>query len=587
MGKVKGARYNSLTDNWAIPAENVKEFEEKMGDYLIVWKGEEKEVGGIPEESIPDQPMVDGYRVVYGKNKEIISSEGFKTDPFGEFQVKGFNALVVRDFLILADDAGLGKTWMASTAMEARKKLGQVNHGVVVCKSSLIYNWRDEIGQHTHQKAVILAGTVKQRTKILADLRERDDWTFLIMSYGVYKRETYNLQILDNYKSLDFAIYDEAHVIKNPNSTVGTKAHALPFKYKYLLTATPLPNTPLESYNYLKLGHKVNINYYDFRHRYAVWGGRGKRDLLYYQNIKELREAIQSHMLRRLKEDKLPQLPNVIFKEVRIPMTPTQRKLYDAVRKNILEDLRGTELTKIPSLITKVLRLQQIVNSPALIGGPIESSKLNILDDILEEIVEDASEKVIVFSRFKSMIDILEDRYSEYNPAVIHGEINSSGKNPDQASKIVSKKYGEGWETNEEAMKEYNNLTTSDRQREVYKFQKDDSCKLFLGSSTACREGLTLTKASHVVFIDVEWSWAYVMQAYSRAHRIGQKDTVNVYFILTENSVDEHTLAVVRRKKSMSESMLTGGIDREQVDSRQMLAEMSGIDYEKEVLNRQ
>lgn len=583
MSKVKGAKYNPATNLWSVPYEYREDFENKMGDYLILWTNDDRAAGGIPEEKIPDQPVVPGYSVVYDENKNIISSTGFKTPPWGEFQVKGFNVLVTRPFLILADDAGLGKSWQVSTAMEARKKMGQVERGVVICKASLLFNWRDEIHKHTYCKAVVVAGTQRQRAKIYEELKMSNDWTFMVISYETFRCDVNNILYLHNYyKPLDFCIVDEGHKIKNPQSRIGDVIHYIPFKYKYVLTATPLPNTPLESYNYLKLGGKVNINWLDFRNRYAVWGGRQNKEILMYQRISELRRVIQKNMLRRLKKDKLKELPEIVFKTIPLGMSAKQRKLYDAVKKEILEDLKDTSLKKVPSALAKLLRLQQITNSPALIGADeVESSKLQALDELLEKIIDESNQKVIVFSRFRTMTEILKERYKKYNPAVIHGDVDANGKTENAAVKAAIREIGkEAWLAlpEEEKRKLTEKYMSSDRQKEVYKFQQDDTCKLFIGCAPACREGLTLTAATHVVFLDCEWSPAYVEQAYSRAHRIGQKNAVTVYYLVCEGTIDEFVQRVLQRKEAMAQTMLDEGIDetvgRER--ARELIAEMIG-----------
>lgn len=120
---------------------------------------------------------------------------------------------------------------------------------------------------------------------------------------------------------------------------------------------------------------------------------------------------------------------------------------------------------------------------------------------------------------------------------------------------------------------------TSERQLQVYKFQNDSSCRLFLGTSGACREGLTLTAATHVVFADCEWSPAYVEQAYSRAHRIGQKNAVTVYYLVCANTIDEHVQKVLARKESMVQAMIEDNkviTDIGQQRVRRMIAEMIG-----------
>lgn len=109
MHKVEGARYNSSSRLWSVPYKYRRHFERIMGNHLIIWKGDSGTGGGgIPEELIPSQPLAPGYGVTYDEKGNVVDSFGFKTSPWGEFQVKGFNAIYQSDFLILADEAGLG-----------------------------------------------------------------------------------------------------------------------------------------------------------------------------------------------------------------------------------------------------------------------------------------------------------------------------------------------------------------------------------------------------------------------------------------------------------------------------------------------
>lgn len=359
---------------------------------------------------------------------------------------------------------------------------------------------------------------------------------------------------------------DEAHKVKNPRSKIGATIHQLPFKQRYVLTATPLPNSPLESYNYLKFGFKTSMNPWQFENRYAIKGGYGGKEIVGHKNINELRRIIQENMLRRRKADKLKELPSVTFKTIPVQMTKAQQTAYKAVKEEIMEDLKDTSLDSIPTALTKLLRLQQVTNSLDLIGAKPSkgnSSKLLALDDMLEDLIETGGEKVILFSRFKAMTEILQKRYSKYNPAYIDGDVDANGKTERSAEKFLRSKYKGEWDTFSQEKKNelIDELTTSDRQKEVYKFQNDDSCRLFIGCTPACREGLTLTAATHVIFLDCEWSPAYVEQAYSRAHRIGQRSAVTVYFLVCEGTIDEHVQNVLKQKGDMAQTMIDEGID--------------------------
>jgi SNF2 family DNA or RNA helicase len=542
MNKVPGATLNPKTRLWAVPYENRQQFEDIMGDHLIIWEGEEPTGGGIDEASIPANPVI---------------NYSFKTKPF-DYQIKGSNLIFARNFLILADEMGLGKSKIVIDGIGMKKQNGDVKRGVILCKATLVYNWKNEVEKHSDMKAVVLAGTPTQRARIFASIEKSDDWTFLIMGFDIFRLSIANLDDFDTFVGLDFLIVDEAHVIKNPNSQIGSLVHRIPFRARYLLTGTPLPNTPLESYNYLKLGGKMDKNWWQFRNTHAILGGYGKKEVVGYKNIKVLRNLINQNMLRRLKSEKLKELPDISFTTIPLKMTAGQQKLYNAIKKEIIEDLKDTSLTQVPNALSKLMRLQQVTDAPALIDSKEKSIKLEALDDLLENLIDEGKNKVVVFSRFRTMVEIMKQRYKKYKPAVIHGDIGSHGKPSHVAEEFIKKKHPNISDT--EKAKMMYDLTTSERQKEVDRFQNDSECKLFLGCAPACREGLTLTASSYVVFIDTEWSPAYVSQAYSRCHRIGQKNCVSVYYLVCTGTIDEKVMEILERKNQMSQTLIDGGV---------------------------
>jgi len=519
MKKVPTARYDRKTDMWTFRAYYRADFERATKDFLVIWDRKEYEIVGMQEDKIPEYPVVPGYSVTYDEDGKVIEWTGFKTRPYGKFQVRGFNALVTRRHLLLADDTGLGKTAMTIYALEALKKAENISHGLVICKASLIYNWAEEIQIHSDLKAVPIIGTKSQRQKIYEYLLSDNTWTVAIISYETFKADLDILKRFSKRKSFDFCVLDEAQKIKNPHSKIGIAIHEIPFKYKYALTATPMPNNLLEIYNYAKwFGYNVG-NYYQFRNFYGIMGGYNNKEVIGYKNMRALTNLLKSIMLRRLKKDKLKELPDISFKVIKVEMGREQQKYYDAVKNEIVEILRTTKITNATAL-AKLTRLQQVTDYPPLIGASAPSAKLAALDELVESMIE-SKEKVIIFSKFRSIVEMLEQRYKKYNPAVIHGEIDAK-----------------------------------ERQNQVKKFQNDKSCWVFIGSSPACREGITLTAATNVIFFDLEWTPADVEQAYSRAYRIGQKNAVNVYFLITKNSIDEHVLEVINIKNHVAQSVM-------------------------------
>lgn len=541
MNKVPQATFNPKTKLWAVPYSNREAFESIMGNHLIIWHGDQATPGGIQEETIPATPLID-YT--------------FKTKPF-DYQIRASNLVYQRNFLILADEMGLGKTKCTIDGIAMKKQAGMLKRGLVICKASLLYNWKEEIEKHSNLKAVVFAGTAKQRSEILDQIAHDPELTFIIVSYETFRICIASFDEYDTKIGIDFMVVDEAHKIKNPNSQIGALIHRIPIRYKYLLTGTPLPNTPLESYNYLKLGGKIDMNWWQFRKHYGIFGGYGGKEVIGYKNINELKEVLHENMLRRLKKDKLKELPDIVYTTIPVIMTPGQAKLYDAVRKEIIEDLKETSLDSVPNALAKLMRLQQITDAPALIDSKEKSIKLLTLDDILEDLIDGGGHKVVVFSRFRTMINIMMERYKKYNPAVIHGDIDSQGKPEHLAEKYISERYPSvSCEERKRLIKEF---TLSDRQKEVIRFQNDDSCKLFL-MTQAAQEGLTLTASSRIICVDSLWSPAYMNQIYARLHRIGQKDCVNVYHIVCKNTIDEKVMKVLERKDEMAQTLIDNGI---------------------------
>lgn len=582
VSRIPGAIYVKPQKAWGIPYEYREIFDERTRSYLVRWKGEKiPHNGGIDEETIPEQPIVPGYSVEYGEGEEVISATGFKVPPFGKFQVRGFNAIVQRNFLILADAPGLGKTWQTVTAIEAKKKLGQLKRGVVVVKSSLLYNWRDEILKYTYETPVVMTGSKDRRQALYQELAEREDWTFLIISYDTFRNDIKLLQELDDLRPLDFMVLDEAQMIKNPTSKIGTVIHHLPVKYKYILTATPLINSPLEAYSYFKFGGVIDMNWYQFRNKYAIMGGFRNKTPIAPKNVHELQKLLSKHMLRRTKEDKLKTLPKETFKLIGIEMTELQRKYYRNIKNEIIEELGDLDVVNLSTAMVKMLRLQQVTNSLDLLGvppSPQNSAKLDALDELLESIIDTAGEKVIVFTKFKQFADILVKRYGKYNPAVITGDVDSAGVSRQTAIRRLKKQYD--LESMEPAFREklITQEMTSERQKEVYRFQQDDNCKLFIGTSGACREGLTLTAATHVIFTDLEWAFSYIEQAYGRAHRKGQENPVTVVFLYCKDSIDEFVLERVMTKKDVIDTLMGEDIEQENTLNRDTIKRILATD---------
>lgn len=517
--RIQGALYDPSRNLFAIPHHLYEYFVKTLEGFKIKWEKEDF-IDYITEDNLPEQPLANNYSVTYGEDEVVIDSSGFKVKPYGMYQVKGFNAIYSNSFLILADDQGLGKTFQTLTALEAKVKDGQIKKGIILTKASLIYNWHREVEKYTNLRSIVYLGGRGKKDNLIGEMLLNNNWDVVIASYEAFSKDRNHFNLVDNYHKLDFMVLDEAHKIKNPLGKIGTSVHIISIPNIYVLTATPMPNNPLEAYNYLRLGKILHVNYYAFRNQFCIMGGFNNKQVVAYKNLPLLKSMLRESMLRRTKADKLKEIPPIITKDYYLELSESERKFYNSIKQEIKEELQGDNFKNISNPLTKLIRLQQCVNYAGLLGKEIISTKLNACIDLVNDIIEN-EEKVIIFSRFSSMVDILKNNFSNYNPAIIVGSLN-----------------------------------VKERQSEVDRFQTDEECKVFIGTTGACREGITLTKATHVIFFDLEFSYAYIEQAFSRAHRIGQKNTVIVHNLIAQNTVDEHVKKIVQNKKILIDHLV-------------------------------
>ena len=229
-------------------------------------------------------------------------------------------------------------------------------------------------------------------------------------------------------------------------------------------------------------------------------------------------------MLRRLKDDVLV-LPDKIEQIEYVEMTDNQRKIYNEVRDDIL--LNIDLIASTPNPLSHLLRLRQATDYTGILSSTIkESAKLDRLDEIIDELIQN-NRKAIIFSNWTSMTEILRERYKQYNPAYITGEV-----------------------------------AATERQQQVNKFQTDNNCKLFIGSTGAAGTGLTLTAASTVIFYDLPLHKAAYDQASDRAHRIGQTSNVHIITLLAKGTIDEAIYNIVIKKGELADMLVDGKVNK-------------------------
>ena len=508
--------YNPKDKSWEMPFDVLSKLQEKL--HL-----ESFDVVGEP---VNNKKF--GEKVIV---KHTLAEE-LNTKPY-PYQKEGIDELLSFDKYLLLYDMGMGKGLTTIAVALKRKELGQVKHCLVISGiNGMKYTWKNEVEQHTtssvkvigsrkNKKGTWVSGSTKDK---LDDLNNFNEF-FLVTNVESLR----NKEIRDKLKELmkknviEMIIFDELQSVKSSSSQQGKALLLLSkyVKYFYGLTGTPLMNSPLDLYVPLKLVDKEKSNLYGFSRRYANYGGFGGYEIVSYKNLSELQQKLDSVSLRKKKSDVL-NLPPKIYIDEYVELGKKQRKIYDDVLKMIMENI--DEISLSPDPLGQMIRLRQATADTSILSSTIhESAKIDRLKEIVKEIV-DNGDSCLIFSSWTTVTDILEKELREYKMAVITGKVK-------------------------------------DRERQKKKFMEDDSCHILIGTIAAMGTGLTLTKATTVIFMDEPYTRAAKEQAEDRAHRIGTTSSINIITLMAKDTIDEYIHKLVMKKGVMSDSIVDAKYD--------------------------
>lgn len=444
---------------------------------------------------------------------------------------------------ILADDMGLGKTLQViSLLLSEQESCEGGAHGqrrsLIVCPASLVYNWKKELERFAPQlSARVIVGLAAERARLVAQSAEGE---ILITSYDLLKRDAHL------YQDMVFAIQviDEAQYIKNPGTQAAKGVKGISAAFKLALTGTPIENRLSELwsiFDYLMPGFLYT--YQRFRQEMELpIVTNGDED-----KMKRLQRMIRPFVLRRLKSEVLSDLPEKLEENVYARLEGEQRALYDAHAqrmKELLSEKSDKEFrTEKLQILSELTKLRQLCCDPSLLfeGYQGGSAKLEMCMELLLNAVQ-GGHKILLFSQFTSMLDRLGER------------LKSEGIRYYMLTGAVGKEQ---------------------RMQMVENFAKDD-VSVFCISLKAGGTGLNLTAADIVIHYDPWWNVAVQNQATDRAHRIGQKNVVTVYRLVSEGTIEEKILAMQERKRQLAEQVLNGdGMDSASF-TREELLELLG-----------
>ena len=426
----------------------------------------------------------------------------------GSLYENGFGAL-------LADEMGLGKTLQVLAFLKVHPEFKKV---LVVCPASLVYNWYRETKRFAPDMSVcMISGNSEERSALI----HHDESTLFITSYDLLKND------LEQYKDITFdcEIIDEAQYIKNPLTKAAIAVKSINSTFRIALSGTPIENRLSELwsiFDYIMPGFFTT--YARFRRIFEIPIVRDQDELV----AEDLHNMIRPFVLRRLKRDVLKDLPEKIEEVYYADCAGAQGELYTAEATKLRHDIAGKsdkELNeKRIEILSALTRLRQIACDPSLLyenyRGP--SGKKELCLSLLERAVE-SGHKVLLFSQFTSMLDLLTEELDKRNIA-------------------------------------YHLLTGSTSQKEradMVKSFQDDDVPVFCISLKAGGTGLNLTAADIVILYDPWWNTAVENQASDRAHRIGQKNIVNIYRLIMKDTIEEKILDMQKEKADLAGKLLS------------------------------
>jgi SNF2 family DNA or RNA helicase len=442
-------------------------------------------------------------------------------------------------------EMGTGKSKVLIDNMAMLFLDGQINFALVIAPKGVYRNWvAKEIPEHMSDDIpyrVIrwVSGPNKKQQEEMRSVKDKfDGLTIFVMNVEAYsslKGQKAGQWMAGALGARGMIAIDESTTIKNHKAkrTKSLMKIAAGFKYRRLLTGSPVTKSPMDIYSqceFLRPGLLGFESYYAFQGRYAVvqrrkMGQAAFQQIVGFRNLDELTKRIDMFSFRVLKKDCLD-LPDKIYTARYVGMTPDQFQMYEQIRRHAMVLLDSGEMSTAPAVITQMLRLQQIMS------GHLKTDDGDMLYfpskrmDALEEIINEHDGKAIIWSRFRYDIQ--------------------------QITETLNKKFGQGC-----AVSYYGDTSDDDRAAAVLNFQNPSHpLKFFVGNPATAGYGLTLTEANLVVYYANDFNLETRIQSEDRAHRIGQKNNVTYIDLICEGSIDERIVKALRAKIDIGAKVL-------------------------------
>ncbi len=452
------------------------------------------------------------------------------------YQREGVIKAVEAGRILLADEMGLGKTVQAIAAVEFFARYLKVEKVLIICPTSLKYQWKKEIEKFAEREVCIVEGMKHKRNE-----QYRQVSFMKIVSYGACRND---LEMINDW-SPDLVIIDEAQRIKNWKTKTAKAVKQINAEHAIVLTGTPLENridelhSIVEFVDYYKLGPL-----FKFLDNHQVLDEHGK--VKGYRNLRSINKTLSDILIRRTKKEIADQLPGRIDKNFFVEMTKEQISLhndyYEQVCKLVNKWIKHGFLTEDESqrLLINLNCMRMVSDSTYILDKETNhGKKIDELKELLPEIIENPDNKIVIFSQWKKMFELIIEELNELGLPYVY--LNGD-------------------------------IPARERNRIITRFQKEKDLRVFL-STDAGGVGVNLQSANILINIDLPWNPAVLEQRIGRIYRLGQKKHINVFNFISKGSIEHRILYLLEFKKSV----FSGAIDEDGNDTVMMEGFLSSV----------
>lgn len=447
------------------------------------------------------------------------------------YQVEGVKFAFKGGRTINADEMGLGKTVQAIATAELLRHEGMVESVIIICPTSLKYQWLSEIRRFTNSTAIVVEGDLYKRREQLSS----KEYFYKICSFHA---------ISNNIKAnliptADMIIYDELQRLKNWDTQMGRQLRKLKSEYVLALSGTPLENKLNELYSVTQFVDQYVLGpLYKFNNLTTLYDETGR--VIGYQNLHQVSEMLKDTLLRRRKADVKLQMPSRTDTNMFVPMTKEQRAIHDEYQYQVTILVEKWHRFKFLSeadrkrLMLFLSMMRMVCDSTFILDQKTRhDTKVDEVKAIVNNLCETGDGKVVIFSQWERMLRIIADELEKegIDFCFLHGGVPSVK-----------------------------------RKDLIDRFRDDPECRVFL-STDAGSTGLNLQTASLLINMDLPWNPAVLEQRIARIYRLGQENPVQIINMVSRDTIEERMLATLRFKSNLAAGILDGGEDAVFIDN--------------------